>query len=132
MANGSHGFYEVDRREIAARLRALLARALASDRLRTIAAQLRVSPGALRASIDDSDPHPSSGVVLAVVQHYGVDPTWLVTGEYSTASHREALEDPASVARLLARTPLRDSLFDHSTLIDFGVRDSSQIDNRGG
>ncbi len=131
MADGSHVPYEVDRLEIAARLRALLAPALASNRLRSIAARLQVSPQALRASIDHGDPHPSSAVVLAVVQLYGVDPTWLVTGEYNSATHREALEDPASVVRLLARTALRDDLCDQSTLIDFGLPNRSRIDDRG-
>lgn len=132
MANGSDVPYDIDRRDIASRLRALLAPAIASDGLRTIAARLRVSPRALRASIEGDDPHPSSAVVLAVVLHHGVDPTWLLTGEYNGATHREALEDPASVARLLARTSLRDSLSDQSSLTGFANPDSSRIDDRGG
>ena len=104
--------YDVDRHELAARLRALLQPALQATRLRALAARLNVKPRSLRDSIDCDDPHPSSAVVLAVVQHYGVDPTWLLTGEYDMATHRQALEDPASVVRLLARSALRFDVLD--------------------
>jgi hypothetical protein len=104
--------HQVDRYEVAARLRALLTPALSSTRLRTVAARLDVTASVLRASIDESEPHPSAAVVLAVVRQYGVDPTWILTGEYNAVTHREALEHPASVERLLARTALRNDLLD--------------------
>jgi hypothetical protein len=100
--------YEVDRRELAARLDALLAPAFRASRMRTIATRLGVSAKALRASMDVDDPRPTAAVVIAVVRHYGVDPMWLLSGEYNGRTHREALEDPDSVMRLVARTTLRD------------------------
>lgn len=115
--------YAVDRRELAARLRALLQPTLSSMRLRTVAARLNVTARSLRDSIDGDDPHPSSAVVLAIVQHYGVDPTWLLTGEYDSATHRQALEDPASVVRLLARTTLRLDPLDRFVSTDLVFND---------
>lgn len=96
---------------------------MAKARLRTIAARLSVTPRSLRESIDRDDPHPSSGVVLAMVQYYGVDPMWLLTGNYDSATHRQALEEPASVARLLARTTLRLDLRDGLGTSDVVLRD---------
>jgi lambda repressor-like predicted transcriptional regulator len=104
----------INRHDVAARLRALLDPALRKSRLRTVAVQLGVSPHALRSSIDASGPHPSADVILAVVQQYGVDPTWILTGEYNSATHREALEDPASAIRLLARSAIRTDRIDRS------------------
>lgn len=112
--------FEIDFRELAARLRALLQPALGSTSVRATAGRLHVSPRALRASIERGSPRPSSAVVLAVVQHYGVDPTWLLTGEYSSSTHRESLEDPTSVVRLLARTALRNDLLDRRGLLSRG------------
>lgn len=112
MVDLSGQFHQVDRHEIAARLRAVLTPALSASRLRTVAGRLKVTVAALRASIGQTDPQPSAAVVLAVVRQYGVDPTWILTGEYNSATHREALENPESVVRLLARTPLRNDLLD--------------------
>ena len=53
-----------------------------------------------------------------MVQHFGVDPTWLLIGDYNGVTHREALEDPATVARLLARTALRNDLLERTALSD--------------
>lgn len=53
-------------------------------------------------SIDDLDPHPVFEVMVSGVQVYGVDPTWLVCGEYDSTRHRQALEDDAAIARVLA------------------------------
>lgn len=38
--------------------------------------------------------HPTLSMLIGVVRHFGIDPTWLLTGVYNAASHRAALEDP--------------------------------------
>lgn len=43
-------------------------------------------------SIDELGPVPALAVITAIVREYGVDPTWLVTGEYDAQTHRMALE----------------------------------------
>ncbi|HET7373916.1 MAG TPA: hypothetical protein VFJ20_11040 [Gemmatimonadaceae bacterium] len=98
--------YLVDRTQIAERLRALLTPVIRRSRIRAVADELHVKARTLRESIDEIAPNPSVDVLFAVVRFYGVDPTWLLTGEYDSSSHREALEHPASAARLLARTSL--------------------------
>ena len=73
------------------------------------ARRLGVSEVALRITIDDIEPHPTLEVILAVVREYGVDPSWLLTGEYDPTSHRRALDEEASfsksdLAKLLMRS----------------------------
>jgi hypothetical protein len=97
----------VDRWRIAVRLRALLHAAIRRSGLRAVAADLDVSADGLQASVDLQNPHPSVEVLLAVICFHGVDPTWLLTGEYDLATHREALENPANALSLLTRTSLR-------------------------
>lgn len=106
--SGMTGFrLTVDRRRIAVRIRALLYPMIRKSGTRAVAADLDVSADNLQTSIDLENPHPSVEVVLAVIRYHGVDPTWLLTGEYDLATHREALENPSSAVTLLARTPLR-------------------------
>lgn len=50
-------------------------------------------------SIDALAPHPAFDVLVAIVQHYGVDPSWLVSGEYDPATHRSALDDEVRLTR---------------------------------
>jgi hypothetical protein len=50
-------------------------------------------------SIDPDEPHPTLEVVAAVVQQYGVDPSWLLSGEYDPAAHRAAIDDDADVTK---------------------------------
>ena len=97
----------VDAKSIAARIQGIIG---GQDRgnLATTAARLGVSEVALRISIDPDSPHPTFAVLAAVIQHYGVDPTWLVTGEYDAATHRAAVDEDAAATRaqltaLLAR-----------------------------
>jgi hypothetical protein len=89
------------------RIRALLYAAIRRSGLRAVAADLDVTAESLQVSTDLQNPHPSVEVLLAVIRYHGVDPTWLLTGEYDLATHREALENPSSAASLLARTSLR-------------------------
>jgi len=90
----------LDRTGIAARIRELLA----GQNYDANASRLGVSEAALRASADEDSPWPRMEVLEAAVREYGVDPTWLVTGEYDAGTHRQALEDDANIARLLATT----------------------------
>lgn len=82
--------------EIAARLRALFAKPDDQD-WEVVAKRLGVSEVALRMSIDPLEPHPTVAIVAAAVAHYGVDPTWLLTGEYDPDTHRRALDDGADI-----------------------------------
>ena len=118
----------IDRPGIATRLRELI---FAADRLASlgvIAKALGVREGMLRDSIDAIRPHPWIEVLLAVIRRYGVDPTWILTGEYDHATHREALEDEPSIERLLARTTLaregkpRWTVLDVEPLVERRVR----------
>lgn len=98
---------EPDPHHVAARLRALLEPALHSTGLTAVAARLGVSSKLVRLSIDFCDPRLSAVLAVAVVRSYGLDPTWLVTGEYDAATHRRALEHPTSIDHLLAQAGFR-------------------------
>ena len=96
----------LDRTGIAERLRELLG---GQDRgnLGATAGRLGIEELSLRLSIDELSPHPTVEVLAAVVREYGVDPTWLLTGRYDTATHRSAMEtdDVARTVRDLLGTP---------------------------
>jgi len=108
----------IDRFAIAARLRALLASESATATPSAMAESLGVRESTLRASIDEESPRPWVEVVLGVVRRFGVDPTWILTGVYDSATHRAALEDEANAERLLARTMLARERKSHESAID--------------
>src|SRR5258708_11980156 len=58
-------------------------------------------------SVDETAPHPALEVLKAVVRVYAVDPTWLVKGEYDADTHPRALEDDATIARVLSEAVVR-------------------------
>jgi len=94
----------VERVLVASRLRHLVG-GITAD-LEAVAVDLGVSEVALRMSIDELAPYPTLDVIIAAVRHYGVDPTWLLTGEYDSAVHRAALGDEdspttAEIAKLI-------------------------------
>jgi len=120
--------FTVDRWRIAVRIRALLYAAIRRSGLRAVAADLDVTAESLQVSTDLQNPHPSVEVLLAVIRYHGVDPTWLLTGEYDLATHREALENPASAASLLARTSLRRDRSQPLRVDDLDT--DTEIDNR--
>ncbi len=95
-----------NRFEVAARLRGLLSGQDAGV-VGGTASRLGVSEVALRMSVDETDPHPTFEVLKAVVRDYAVDPTWLVKGEYDADTHRRALEDDATIARVLSEAVVR-------------------------
>lgn len=83
---------EFDRAAIAARLRGLIAGQDDGDLGKT-AARLAVEEVSLRISVDELSPHPTVEVLAAVIREYGVDPGWLLTGDYATSTHRAAIEN---------------------------------------
>lgn len=62
------------------------------DDLASVATRLGVSEHALRLTMDASAPLPSVEVIAAVVRVYGLDPWWVLTGQYNPATHRTSLE----------------------------------------
>ena len=76
--------------EIAGRIRGLIAGQ--AESLTAMAELLGVHETALRISLDDVAPYPTLEVIAAVIAKYGVDPSWLLTGEYDPEIHRRMLE----------------------------------------
>lgn len=81
----------MNRRGIANRLRGLIGGQDQGD-LGAVASRLGIDEVSLRMSIDPLAPYPTLDVLAAIVAHYGVDPTWLITGDYNSGSHRTAVE----------------------------------------
>lgn len=98
---------------IAARIRGLLGGqdSSVSDASR----RLKVDEVSLRMSIDELAPYPTVDVIAAVIRVYGVDPTWLLTGEYDATTHRNMVDKqtgelPIAIHSLIERiTPHRGS-----------------------
>jgi len=99
-------------RGIAARVRGLIGGQDGGD-LRVTAERLSVDESALRMTIDPSNPTAATSVLAAVVSVYGVDPHWLLCGEYDSRTHRSAIDqdrrttpvDVAAVAAKIAERP---------------------------
>lgn len=81
------------RREIAERLRKLLP----TQDLSATAERLGVEELSLRMSIDELSPFPTIDVLAAVIMCYGVDASYLLTGEYDPATHRKLGDADKSV-----------------------------------
>jgi hypothetical protein len=79
----------IDFNSVAARIRGLLHGHDKGD-LAVSAIRLRVSGASLRATLDELDPWPTIGVLVAVVRYFGLDPNWLLTGRYDPEAHRRA------------------------------------------
>lgn len=78
--------------------------------LEATARRLGVGEVSLRISLDDQDPHPTFEVLTALVREYGVDPTWLIIGDYDVVSQRIAIETEAQyaaseLARVMSQAP---------------------------
>jgi hypothetical protein len=54
---------------------------------------LGVNEAALRETISTAHPRLDPRALAAIVREFGVDPSWLLTGEYSSATHHMALDD---------------------------------------
>jgi len=88
---------------VADRIRAVLALSDPSN-LPVTARWLNVSDAALRAAIDPRWPEQTLDLLASIVQRQGVDPTFLITGDYNPTTHRAALEnDREFIERLLIR-----------------------------
>jgi hypothetical protein len=108
-----------DRRSLAERIRCLIS-GTDGGSPEAVAVCLGVDEPSLRLAIDDSAPRASLDLLLAIIDHYGVDPAWLITGEYCSGTHAEALECAGDrrrnhvlrdlVRRLASPDPLRDDL----------------------
>jgi hypothetical protein len=98
----------VTRRDIATRLRTLLA--VGQEELADTARRLGVEELALRMSVDEMSPFPTLDVLVAVVAHYGVDPSYLLTGVYDAATHRQVADaDVQAVATAVSDYVRRES-----------------------
>ena len=91
-----------DRTAIAARIRGLIS-GQDDDDVGATALRLHVDEVGLRMSIDDLAPNPTIDVVAAIVTAYGVDPSWLLTGNYDSGTHRAILDDVESVEHAVSR-----------------------------
>ena len=80
-----------DRAGVAARLRTLIASSGPFEP-GVMAHQLGVSEVALRMCVDEESPRPTAEVLVAAVRYFGVDPNWLLTGEYDSGVHRKAID----------------------------------------
>jgi hypothetical protein len=76
--------------DVAMRVRGLLGPM--PESIEAAARRLGVSVAALRVSVDADDPHPTIEVLDALVRVDGVDPTWLLTGDYDYAAHQRVIE----------------------------------------
>jgi hypothetical protein len=93
----------IDWRAVAERIRVLIDASSEPD-LSTAAQQLGVSESQLREAVSGRSRFGSVRVLAAVVRVYGLDPSWLIRGEYDGATHRTALEgDRAEIDLLLKR-----------------------------
>jgi hypothetical protein len=98
---------------IAARIRGLIGGQDSS--ISDAAKRLKVDEVSLRMSVDTLAPYPTVDVIAAVVREYGVDPTWLLTGDYDATTHRTIADKhtgelPIAIHHLIDRiTPHRGS-----------------------
>lgn len=104
-----------DRIAIAARIRGLIAGQDGGDPA-AAALRLRVDEVGLRMSIDELAPNPTVDVIAALVAAYGVDPSWLLTGEYDPGTHRGILEAGESVEQAVSRLMMPIARASGSTL----------------
>ena len=92
--------------EVASRIRELIA-GQRREETTALARRLRVDEESLRCTINGAWPRPSLAVILAIVREFGVDPCWLLTGDYDLSTHRRVIEldRPTTIeeVRLLAR-----------------------------
>ena len=94
-----------DRFEVADRIRALFDERPVSE----LASRLHVSVDALNDAVDTSLPVHSVDVLAAISFAYGVDPSWLITGEYDPRTHQAAASSPDDAERVI-RAILRRSI----------------------
>jgi hypothetical protein len=90
----------VDAEALALRVRGLIG----MEECWAAARRLGVSAQSLEMTARRDAPRPNLAVLVAIVQKYGVDPMWLLTGHYDLATHWQALDDDnTSVADIIHR-----------------------------
>ena len=99
--NASH------RAKIAERIRGLILGQDLGD-LGSTARRLGVDEVSLRMSVDELSPYPTIDVIAAVVNHYGVDPSYLMNGKYDDRTHRQALTDPEATIEAIRSLAAED------------------------
>jgi hypothetical protein len=93
----------IDWPAVSARIRALII-ASGQPELAGAAQRLGVSETQLREAVSGRSRFGSLKVLAAVVRVYGLDPSWLIIGEYDGTTHRASLEgDRAEIDLLLKR-----------------------------
>ena len=90
----------LDAHGIAERVRRLMSGQDLRDLVVT-ACRLGVKEPDLRRMIEGRSAHAPLDILAALVNAYGVDPRWLLYGEYDCATHRRALDEGATGANLL-------------------------------
>jgi hypothetical protein len=99
----THEFHDDGPRDLAGRLGALINQENGRD-LRTAAERLGVAEVDLCHLLECRAPALAANhlaeLCAAAVRHYGVDPSWLVTGCYDPDMHRDVEEYPRSAAGL--------------------------------
>jgi hypothetical protein len=83
-----------EKHAIAQRVRRLLGDHIGE--LATVARRLRVSESDLQMTVDQTVPQPSVDVLAAVVVAYGVEPMWLLFGDYDPSTHRHVGDEVAA------------------------------------
>ena len=103
-----------DEHAIAERIRKLIMYEDGLD-LGPMAGRLLVNEVALRISVDRIAPHPTLDVMAAVIQAYGIDPMWLMTGEYDPQMHRHHVDaDSTQIQESLASMLVKNDAPDAS------------------
>lgn len=92
--------------------------------LEATARLLGVPELALRMTIDPISPHPTLDVVTAVVRVCGVDPGWLISGEYEPMTHRAVTNEGS-----LTTDELTTMIARRLTPVDSGAQDGGQSED---
>jgi len=79
------------------------------EQIEGCAQRLNVSELDLRATIDLEAPRPAVSVMVAVVRSFGIDPMWLITGEYNAGTHHEAIQGSSAEVESLIRSLMHRS-----------------------
>jgi hypothetical protein len=101
------------RAKIAERLRGLIAGQDSGD-LAVTARRLGVDEVSLRISIDELSPYPTVDVIAAIVNHYGVDPGYLISGRYDGRLHQKVLDEPAAAKEAVRKLAEDDATAPHT------------------
>ena len=93
---------------IAERLRGLIHVQNRND-LESVARRLGVDERSLKASVEGR--RPTLNVMAALIRTYGLDPSWVLTGDYDPQTHRHALQSntqeiEVAMKRMLLSAPV--------------------------